>query len=54
MLQKGTQGEFVHVVNAYMAWNLLDMPAGIVPVSKVTEDDDYNLNKFPSNELVRI
>ena len=30
------------------------MPAGIVPVSKVSVDDDRNLDSLPNNDLVKI
>ena len=42
----------MQAANAYMAWNLLDMPAGVVPVSKVTQEDDNNLDNLPSNDMV--
>ena len=48
---QGTQGETCPI-QAYVAWNLCDMPAGIVPVSKVTEADDHELDNLPTNDLV--
>jgi hypothetical protein len=39
-------------VQPYIAWNLLDMPAGIVPMCKVTDEDDANLDMLPSNDMV--
>ena len=48
---QGTQGETCPI-QAYLAWNLCDMPAGIVPVSKVSEADDRKLDSLPKNDLV--
>ena len=34
-------------------WNLLDLPAGIVPMLKVTQDDECNLmNDWPNDDMV--
>ena len=39
----------------WLAWNLFDFPAGILPITNVTEEDDKNLNTiFPTNDLVCI
>ena len=39
----------------WLAWNLFDFPAGILPITNVTEEDNKNLNTiFPTNDLVRI
>ena len=48
---QGTQGETCPI-QAYLAWNLCDMPAGIVPVSKVSDADDRELDSLPKNDLV--
>ena len=38
----------------YIAWNIFDFPAGILPVSMVTQDDENEfLTNFPNNDLVR-
>ena len=39
---------------SYIAWNLFDFPAGILPVSKVTQDDENKfVTSFTNNDLVR-
>ena len=39
----------------WLAWNLFDFPAGILPITNVTEEDDINLNTiFPTNDMVCI
>lgn len=48
---QGTHGETCPI-QAYLAWNLCDMPAGIVPVSKVSDADDRELDSLPKNDLV--
>ena len=41
--------------SAWITWNLFDFPAGILPVTKVTKEDETNLNsKFQTNDLVRM
>ena len=38
---------------AWIAWNLFDFPAGILPVSKVTGEDEQTLeSSFPNNDMV--
>ena len=38
---------------AWIAWNLFDFPAGILPVSKVTGEDEQTLeSSFPTNDMV--
>ena len=38
---------------AWIAWNLFDFPAGILPVSKVTDKDEQKLeSSFPTNDMV--
>ena len=39
-------------VRPYIPWNLLNMPAGIVPITKVTERDDSELISLPNNDMV--
>ena len=39
-------------IRAYCAYNLLNLPAGIVPVTTVTEHDDQQLDYMPSDDLV--
>jgi hypothetical protein len=41
-------------IRAYAFCNLLNLPAGIVPITKVNEQDDLGLKSMPNNELVRI
>ncbi len=31
----------------------MDMPAGVAPVCKVTQEDDDNLDNLPTNDIVR-
>lgn len=38
-------------VRPYIPWNNLNMPAGIVPITKVSEQDDKDLESLPSNDL---
>ena len=39
-------------IRPYTPWNILNMPAGIVPISKVTEQDDKDMESLPNNDLV--
>ena len=39
-------------VRPYIPWNLLNLPAGIVPMSKVTKEDDFGLKSLPNNDMV--
>ena len=40
-------------MSPYVAWNLFDFPAGILPISMVTqEDEDRFFADFPTNDLV--
>merc|ERR1712018_480012 len=37
----------------WITWNLFDFPAGILPVTKVTKEDEDNLcSTYPRNDLV--
>ena len=41
--------------SAWIPWNIFDFPAGILPITKVTEKDEENLNStFPTNDMVNI
>ena len=39
-------------VRPYIPWNLLNLPAGIVPMTKVTKEDDFGLKSLPNNDMV--
>ena len=42
-------------MSAWITWNLFDFPAGVLPVTKVTQEDEKILNTtFPTNDLVNI
>jgi len=49
---KGVIGEIPSATRPYHPFNLLNMPAGIVPTTKVTEQDDLNMDSMPNNDLV--
>ena len=39
----------------WITWNLFDFPAGILPITKVKEEDEKKLNSsYPTNDLVRL
>ena len=40
-------------VRPYIPWNVLNLPAGIVPITKVSEQDDFGLKSLPNNDMVR-
>ena len=40
-------------VRPYIPWNLLNLPAGIVPMSKVTKEDDFGLKSLPNNDMAK-
>lgn len=44
-------GEMPSCIRPYTPWNILNMPAGIVPISKVTEQDDKDMESLPNNDL---
>ncbi len=39
-------------IRAYCAYNVLNLPAGIVPTTRVTTEDDQQLDDMPSDDLV--
>ena len=45
-------GQMPSTVRPYIPWNLLNMPAGIVPMTKVTKEDDFGLKSLPNNDMV--
>ena len=49
---KETIGQMPSSVRPYIPWNLLNLPAGIVPVTKVTKEDDFGLKSLPNNDMV--
>ena len=51
---QGFIGDFPREVNAaYTAWNLFNFPAGVLPVTKVTqEDQDKMVEKFSASGKV--
>ena len=52
-LHQGVIGEIVSATRPYHPFNLLNLPAGIVPTTTVTQQDDLNmLNSMPNNDLV--
>merc|ERR1719412_3206666 len=39
--------------SSWITWNLFDFPAGILPVTKVKQEDETKLNSsYPSNDLI--
>jgi len=50
--QKGVIGDMPSAIRLYIPWNLLNMPAGIVPITKVTKQDDTELFSLPNNDMV--
>ena len=39
----------------WITWNLFDFPAGILPITKVKEEDEKKLNSsYPTNDLVSL
>ena len=50
---QGTHGEVPVGIFPYLPWNLLDMLAGIAPVSQVTKEDDEKMKKeYPTSNMV--
>ena len=52
--RQGFLAKFPREINAtYTPWNLFNFPAGVVPVTKVTEQDEQEMvSKFTSNGRV--
>jgi len=48
----GEMGLFVPVILPYIAWNVLNFPAGIAPVTSHTSQDMEALDELPNNDLV--
>ena len=44
-------GEMPSAVRIYTPWNVLNMPAGIAPITKVTENDEKNMKSMPANDM---
>ena len=39
--------------SSWVVWNLFDFPAGILPITKVNEEDENALNtSYPRNDVV--
>ena len=49
---QGVIGEIPTATRPYHPFNLLNLPAGIVPTTTVTEQDDLNMKSMPDNDLV--
>ena len=45
-------GQMPSTLRPYIPWNLLNLPAGIVPMTKVTKEDDFGLKSLPNNDMV--
>ena len=52
MYFQGVIGEIPTATRPYHPFNLLNLPAGIVPTTTVTEQDDLNMKSMPDNDLV--
>ena len=50
MVQPGQISFFIGMGNYLMIFNLLDWPAGVVPVTKVTEQDVDGLQNFQTRD----
>lgn len=48
-LRKRTASELVSCLSSTMLWNLLDLPAGVLPAARVSEDDENALHSWPSD-----
>ena len=44
----GEAGGFVHIVTPYVTFNVLNMPAGIAPITKYSEADTEAMKGYPS------
>jgi len=49
---KGVIGEIPTATRPYHPFNILNLPAGIVPTTTVTEQDDLSMKSMPDNDLV--
>ena len=49
---QGVIGEIPTATRPYHPFNLLNLPAGIVPTTTVTEQDDLSMKSMPDNDLV--
>jgi len=47
----GVLGTLVVAVIPYIAWNLMNFPAGIAPVTKWSKEDETSLESYPTNDL---
>lgn len=47
----GVLGTFVAAVSPYIAWNVMNFPAGIAPITKWSQADDDNMAKYPTDDL---
>ncbi|XP_023329239.1 fatty acid amide hydrolase 1 isoform X1 [Eurytemora carolleeae] len=45
-------GQFMPVILPYIPWNLLNMPAGVAPVTKYTQADSEAMREYPSTDFV--
>ena len=49
----GSAGDLLYAITYAAAYNLLDFPAGVVPVTRVTQEDDDKMQKVRDKNMPR-